>query len=453
MTFLRSQAGRPSAIDLVFVGLMSISILLAGYTGGMEAITKASVDSAKSAVELAVGLIGIMALWLGLIRVLEAGGLMLTLAEWIKPLMIQLFPSVPPAHPAMGAMLLNISANMLGLGNAATPFGLKAMAELDKLNPLPGTATNAMCLFLAINTSSVALFPLGVIGVRAAAGSTLPAAIWIPTFLATTVSTVLGISVSVWLGKRDQNYAKLSFQSSLQKSEIKEKSIKTDSLIETEENSNFDHLLYSPGLLSRFFSWGCFGAFLGAILYRAINSNDLGEFIRQEFISHWLLPALILLIVIYGVGRGVKVYEAVTEGAKQGFDIAIQIIPFLVAILVAIGMFRASGAMDKIIHFLSPYTNWIGLPVDVLPMALLRPLSGNGAFALMTEAIERDPNSYSAFVSSIIMGSTETTFYVLAVYFGSIGITNIRHGLVAALLADTSGILSACLFARIFWSG
>ncbi|WP_267383752.1 nucleoside recognition domain-containing protein [Cyanobacterium sp. uoEpiScrs1] len=453
MSFLRSQAGRPSAIDLVFISLMTISILLAGYTGGMESITKASVDSAKSAVELAIGLVGVMALWLGLIRVLEAGGLMFTLAEWLKPLMIRLFPDVPPTHPAMGAMLLNISANMLGLGNAATPFGLKAMAELDKLNPFPGTATNAMCLFLAINTSSVAILPLGVIGVRAAAGSTLPAAIWVPTFLATAVSTVVGISISVWLGQRDKNYAKLSSQSYPQISKTKDKSIQIDHLTEIEENPNFDHLLYSPSLLSRFFSWGCLGAFLGAILYRVINNDDLGEFIRQEFLAHWLLPALILLIVIYGIGRGVKVYEAVTEGAKQGFDIAIRIIPFLVVILVAIGIFRASGAMDKVIYFLSPYTAWIGLPADVLPMALLRPLSGNGAFALMSEAIERAPNSYSAFVSSIVMGSTETTFYVLAVYFGSIGIKNIRHGLIAALLADTSGILSACLFARIFWSG
>ena len=452
MTFLRSQAGRPSAIDLVFISLMAVSILLAGYTGRMEDITQASIDSAKSAVELAIGLVGIMALWLGLIRVLEAGGLMLTLAEWLKPLMIRLFPDVPPTHPAMGAMLLNISANMLGLGNAATPFGLKAMAELNKLNPFPGTATNAMCLFLAINTSSVALFPLGVIGVRAAAGSTLPSAIWIPTLLSTTVSTVLGIFVSTVLGQRDKDYARSSPQISLQTFEIKDQSININNFIEEEKKANFDHLLYSPGLLSRFFSWGCLGTFLGAILYRIIDSDNLGEFIRREFFAHWLLPSLILLIVIYGVGRGVKVYEAVTEGAKQGFDIAIRIIPFLVTILVAIGMFRASGAMDVVIHFWSPYTNWIGLPVDVLPMALLRPLSGNGAFAVMSEAIERAPDSYSAFVSSIVMGSTETTFYVLAVYFGSIGITNIRHGLVAALLADTSGILSACLFARIFWT-
>ncbi len=461
MSFLRPVRGKPSAINLVFVGLMAVSILLASYTGRMEAVTQASVDAARSAVQLAIGLMGIMALWLGLIRVLEAGGLMLTLAEWLKPLMVRLFPDVPPTHPAMGAMLLNISANMLGLGNAATPFGLKAMVELNKLNPFPGTATNAMCLFLAINTSSVTLFPLTIIGVRAAAGSTLPAAIWLPTLAATTVSTVVGVSVAAWLGYKDKDYAESFSQSSLEKTNISqeemeaemETDIEEDNDLDTEEIQNFDHLLYTPGLLSRLVAWGIVGAFLGAILYRGFNSENYWEFIRSDFLAHWLLPGLMLSIVVYGLGRGVKVYEAVTEGAKQGFDIAISIIPFLVAILVAIGMFRASGAMDAITVFLSPYTELIGLPVDVLPMALLRPLSGGGAFGLMSEAIERDPNSYSAFLSSIMMGSTETTFYVLAVYFGSIGIMNIRHGLIAALLADFSGILSACLLAQIFWGG
>ncbi len=470
MSFLRTQSGKPSAINLVFVGLMVISILLASYTGKMSDVTQASVDAANCAVQLAIGLIGVMALWLGLIRVLEAGGLMLTLAEWLKPLMVRLFPDVPPTHPAMGAMLLNISANMLGLGNAATPFGLKAMVELNKLNPFPGTATNAMCLFLAINTSSVTLFPLTIIGVRAAAGSTLPAAIWLPTLAATTVSTVVGVSVAAWLGYQDKDYAQSS-QSSLSSAMKEETKTEIDPPppllggeprggtkgggdgLDPEANPNFDHLLYTPGLLSRLIAWGVLGAFLGGILYQGFNTENYWEFIRSDFLAHWLLPGLMLLIVVYGVGRGVKVYEAVTEGAKQGFDIAIRIIPFLVAILVAIGMFRASGAMDGITVFLSPYTEWIGLPVDVLPMALLRPLSGSGAFGLMSEAIERDPNSYSAFVSSIMMGSTETTFYVLAVYFGSIGIMNIRHGLVAALLADFSGILSACLLAQIFWSG
>ncbi|MDJ0507665.1 MAG: nucleoside recognition domain-containing protein [Crocosphaera sp.] len=460
MSFLRPVSGKPSAINLVFVGLMAVSILLASYTGRMEAVTQASVDAAKSAVQLAIGLIGVMALWLGLIRVLEAGGLMLTLAEWLKPLMVRLFPDVPPTHPAMGAMLLNISANMLGLGNAATPFGLKAMVELNKLNPLEGTATNAMCLFLAINTSSVTLFPLTIIGVRAAAGSNLPAAIWLPTLAATTVSTIVGVSVATWLGHRDQDYAQSVSQSSIletktlrEETETDQEEIEEENGLDREEKQNFDHLLYTPGLFSRFVAWGLVGTFLGGFLYQGLKSENYFQFIRSDFLAHWLLPGLMLLIVVYGVGRGVKVYEAVTEGAKQGFDIAIRIIPFLVAILVAIGMFRASGAMDWITVFLSPYTEWIGLPVDVLPMALLRPLSGSGAFGLMSEAIERDPNSYSAFVSSVMMGSTETTFYVLAVYFGSIGIMNIRHGLVAALLADFSGIVSACLLAQIFWSG
>ena len=488
MSFLRTQSGKPSTINLVFVGLIAISIILASYTGKMEAVTQASVDAAKSSVQLAIGLIGIMALWLGLIRVLEAGGLMLTLAQWLKPLMVRLFPDVPPTHPAMGAMLLNISANMLGLGNAATPFGLKAMVELNKLNPFPGTATNAMCLFLAINTSSVTIFPLTIIGVRAAAGSTLPAAIWLPTLAATTISTVVGVSVATWLGYKDKDYAQSFSESSVLKTntlrqetdteidspplvppperklgggydldreekETEMEVIDGDHGLDTEESQNFEHLLYTPGLLSRLIAWGIVGAFLGAILYRGFNSENYWEFIRSDFLAHWLLPGLMLFIVVYGLGRGVKVYEAVTEGAKQGFDIAISIIPFLVAILGAIGMFRASGAMEGITVFLGPYTEWIGLPVDVLPMALLRPLSGGGAFGLMSEAIERDPNSYSAFVSSIMMGSTETTFYVLAVYFGSIGIMNIRHGLIAALLADFSGILSACLLAQIFWVG
>ncbi|MDJ0599069.1 MAG: hypothetical protein QNJ37_09565 [Crocosphaera sp.] len=317
-------------------------------------------------------------------------------------------------------MLLNISANMLGLGNAATPFGLKAMSELNKLNPLEGTATNAMCLFLAINTSSVTLFPLTVIGVRAAAGSNLPAAIWLPTLAATTVSTFVGVSVAAWLGSQDKDYAQSLSQSSVpeamtlrgeRETQREIEAMERDNGSDRSETPNFDHLLYYPGLLSRLLPWEFVGAFLGGFLYQGFNSENYWVFIRSDFLAHWLLPGLMLLIIVYGVGRGVKVYEAVTEGAKQGFDIAIRIIPFLVTILVAIAMFRASGAMDSITLFLSPYTEWFGLPADVLPMALLRPLSGSGAFGLMSEAIEQDPNSYSAFVSSVMMGSTETTFY------------------------------------------
>ncbi|MEM9543923.1 MAG: nucleoside recognition domain-containing protein, partial [Cyanobacteria bacterium P01_E01_bin.42] len=351
------------------------------------------------------------------------------------------------------AMILNISANMLGLGNAATPFGIKAMVELNKLNPLKGTATNAMCLFLAINTSSVAFFPLGVIGVRAAANSSEPAAIFLPTLLATLCSTVVGVAVASWLGRRSKPNLESGSQEveSVNGSSPEEQEI--DSSNDRVEETDYSHLLYPTGRVSPTIA-GLFAiAFAGSIVYGAIRSDKLGDFFNPDFISHWLMPILIFLIIIYGVGRGVKVYEAVTEGAKQGFDIAIRIIPFLVAILVAIGMFRASGAMETLSTLLSPLTNLIGMPPEVLPMALLRPLSGGGAFGIMSELVERSPDSYSAFLASTMMGSTETTFYVLAVYFGAVGITRIRHALVAGLLADATGLLAACLFASLFWTG
>ena len=212
-------------------------------------------------------------------------------------------------------------------------------------------------------------------------------------------------------------------------------------------------LFRSPaGTASKLFAWLFILGFLGSWVYGVINAGNLAGFFNQDFLSHWLMPALILLIIAYGVGRGVKVYEAVTEGAKQGFGIAISVIPFLVAILVAIGMFRASGAMDVIAKVLNPITSLIQLPAEVLPMALIRPLSGGGAFGIMSEVVEKAPDSYSAFVASTMMGSTETTFYVLAVYFGAVGITRIRHALVAALLADATGLIAACFLSSIFFN-
>jgi len=453
MSQANPPSGKPSAINIVFVGFIAVAILFAGYTGKMEAVTKASFESAKTAVNLAIDLIGVMALWLGLVRVLEAGGLMYSLANFLKPLMVKLFPDVPPTHPAMGAIILNISANMLGLGNAATPFGIKATIELNKLNPLKGTATNAMCLFLAINTSSVTLFPLGVIGVRAAANSSNPAAIFLPTLLATICSTVVGVSVAYWLGKRDKLWLKSYSQEVESVSEQSPEELEINSSGDGVEEADYSHLLYPTGRASQIIAWLFTIAFGGTIVYGMIRSENLGDFFYQDLMSHWLMPILILLIITYGVGRGVKVYEAVTEGAKQGFEIAIRIIPFLVAILVAIGMFRASGAMETVSNLLSPLTNLIGMPGEVLPMALLRPLSGGGAFGVMSELVERSPDSYSAFLASTMMGSTETTFYILAVYFGAVGITRIRHALVAGLLADATGLLAACIFSSLFWMG
>ncbi|MGB3653497.1 MAG: nucleoside recognition domain-containing protein [Rivularia sp. (in: cyanobacteria)] len=448
MTQSNSSSQKPSAINLVFVGFIVIAIIFAAYTNNMEAVTEASFESAKTAVNLSINLIGVMALWLGLVRVLEAGGLMYTLAKYLKPLMVKLFPDVPPTHPAMGAIILNISANMLGLGNAATPFGIKAMVELNKINPLKGTATNAMCLFLAINTSSVTILPLNVIGVRAAASSENPAAIWIPTLIATLCSTFVGVTVALWLGKR----SKMSGEAPLESDSM----VKSDNLAveadEIVEEADYSHLLYPVGKASKLIAWLFILGFIGSWVYGVIKAGSLTGFFNQDFLSHWLMPALILLIITYGVGRGVKVYEAVTEGAKQGFNIAISVIPFLVAILVAIGMFRASGAMSVIANALNPITTLIRLPAEVLPMALIRPLSGGGAFGIMSEIVEKAPDSYSAFVASTMMGSTETTFYVLAVYFGAVGITRIRHALVAALLADATGLIAACFLSFIFWN-
>ncbi|NET56009.1 MAG: spore maturation protein [Symploca sp. SIO2E6] len=485
MSQANQPSGKPSAINIVFVGFIAVAILFAGYTGKMEEITQASFDSAKAAVNLAISLIGVMALWLGLVRVLEAGGLMYNLANILKPLMVKLFPDVPPTHPAMGAMILNISANMLGLGDAATPFGIKAMVELNKLNPVKGTATNAMCLFLAINTSSVVLFPLGVIGVRAAANSSNPAAIFLPTLLATICSTIVGVSIASWLGRRDTETRRRGDAETRRREDAETRrredaetrrrgdaetrrpedaetrritgseSSPEEGEIDNSDNqvaeSDYSHLLYPTGRTSQIIAWLFMLGFAGTIVYGVISSGSLGDFFNDDFISHWLMPILMLLIITYGVGRGVKIYEAVTEGAKQGFEIAIRIIPFLVAILFAIGMFRASGAMEILSNLLSPVTNLIGMPAEVLPMALVRPLSGSGAFGIMSELVERSPDSYSSFVASTMMGSTDTTFYVLAVYFGAVGITRIRHALAAGLIADATGIIVACILSSLFW--
>ena len=435
------QQERGSAINLVFIFFVVGSILFASFTGKMQAITDASFDSAKGAVTLAINLIGIMALWLGLMRVLEAGGFMYSLARLLRPIMSRLFSDVPPENPAMSAMILNISANMLGLGNAATPFGIRAMIALNKLNPIPGTATNAMCLFLAINTSSVALFPLGTIGVRAAANAKDPAAIWAPSFIATLVSTAVGVAAALWLARF----------SAAKDATSKDSAAEAIDEVAKYEDEDYSHLLVPTSLVAKIRAWGLFAVFMVAAALGIYHAESKAVFIKEQILSFWLMPGLMLAIILYGFGRGVRVYEAVTEGAKQGFEIAIRIIPFLVAILVAIGMFRASGAMELLSGYLLPLTQPLGMPAEVLPMALIRPLSGSGAFGVMSELVSRAPDSYEAFLASVMMGSTETTFYVLAVYFGAVGIVRIRHALVAALLADTAGIIASCLVSPLFY--
>jgi spore maturation protein SpmA len=410
----------------------------------MEQMLDASFESAKSAVNLAIGLIGVMALWLGLMKVAEAGGLMRLIARAISPVMVRLFPHVPAEHPAMSAMIMNMAANALGLGNAATPMGIKAMIELDQLNRNKGEATNAMCLFLAINTSSVTLLPLGVIGVRASAGATEPASILIPTLVATICSTAMAIIASkafVYFSDRETRVEILSANPEEEKQHAVAGGNSKQGLHEDPQ---------PPGQIGRWAAILTILAFTGGLIYRVSISNDMAV-LGKEILSYWLLPAIMCGLLLFGYLRGVKVYEAATAGAKEGFQVAVKIIPFLVMILVAIGMFRASGAFDLMVSALQSITSVIGMPADALPMALMRPLSGSGAFGIMSEVVSRDPNSFSSFLVSTMQGSTETTFYVLAVYFGAIGVVRSRHAVSAALLADATGILAALFICHLMF--
>ncbi len=430
---------KPSAINSIWLAMIVLATVTAAYTGRMDEVTKASFDSAKAGVMLAIGLIGPMALWLGIMKVVEAGGLMRAIARAVRPLMIRLFPEVPAEHPAMSAMIMNMAANALGLGNAATPMGIKAMQELEKLAPEKGTATNAMCLFLAINTSSVTLLPLGVITVRAAAGATSPAAILVPSLLATICSTTVAILMAKTLAAREQAAPVVT----IEKENPKEEEL---------PSSQAHDELFPPGPVCKSLIWLLVAAFVGGMAYQAIQNPPSSLFSSDSLnaLSAWLIPILISGLLIYGYLRGVKVYETLTEGAKEGFQTAIRIIPFMVAIFVAIGMFRASGAMDILIKIFTPLTSLINMPAESLAMAFMRPLSGSGAFGIMSEIVSQDPDSFLSFLVSTMQGSTETTFYVLAVYFGSVGIKRTRHALPAALCADAAGVLAAVAVCN-FW--
>lgn len=382
----------------------------------MDALSTAMVESAAGAVELSLGLVGVMALFLGLMKIAEAGGLLTILARLIRPLMTRLFPEVPPEHPAMGAMILNLSANALGLGNAATPFGIRAMQELDKLNPRKGTATNAMVLFLAINTSSVTLLPTGVIALRAAAGSIEPAAILPTTLFASICATATAILAAKLLQRWAGGDAP-----------------RLEAAAAADGSNEFSANEAYPLWASLLF----LGALLGLIPLTLLYGRA---------ISPWVLPVLMVGFLLFGMLRRVAIYEAFVEGAKEGFQVALRIIPYLVAILVAVGMLRASGALEAAVGWLGQWTALVGLPAEALPMALLRPLSGSGAYAVLAATINDPaigPDSYVGFLVSTLQGSTETTFYVLAVYFGAIQVRRIRHALAAALAADVVGIAAA----------
>ncbi|WP_119166534.1 nucleoside recognition domain-containing protein [Algihabitans albus] len=431
-------------MNLVFFALVAIAFAVAAVrqllwnAGGLDEVapmallTDEMIAAARASVELAIGLVGVMALFLGLMKVAEQGGLLVIIAKTVRPLMTRLFPDVPPNHPAMGAMILNISANVLGLGNAATPFGIRAMQELDKLNPHKGTATNAMALFLAINTSSVTLLPTGVIALRASLGSTEPAAIVPTTLVATLCSTIVAIVVAKSLQRffatpspdpEVEAAEQASGAAAAERSEI------PGDIPDAPAGSDEAYPLRVSLL----------------VLLGVATLVPLTVLYGRE-ISPWIVPALMVGLLGFGMAKGVRVYECFVEGAKDGFQVALKIIPYLVAILVAVAMFRASGALEALVVAIGSVTDPLGLPAEAVPMALLRPLSGSGAYGVMTSIMQdpaTGPDTYVGFLVSTLQGSTETTFYVLAVYFGAVQIRRIRHALAAGISADIAGVIAA----------
>ena len=430
----------------LFIVVALASVLLAAFTGQMQSVTDAMLNSARGAVELAIGLVGVMAFFLGLMRVAQDGGLTAELSRIVSPVMRLLFPSIPAGSPAMSAMVLNISANMLGLGNAATPFGIKAIEELDKYNTQKGTATNAMALFLAINTAGLALLPSGVIGVRAALGSANAAGIWFPTWFASGCATVMGVTAAILLSRLPRYRASEPPPATGDRPSQDVAEASTD----LADDASIPLVSRWRQWIGRLF-WVVFFALAARNVFNRLDTETAGAVFR-ETLSFWMLPALVAVFVLYGWVRRVPVYESLVEGAKEGFQVALRIIPFLVAILVVIGMFRASGGLEIIVELIAPITALVGMPGEALPMALLRPLSGSGALGVASEAMTvHGPDSLIGYMVSTYQGSTETTFYTLAVYFGAIGVKVTRHTVPACLLADVTGILAATFIVNLMF--
>lgn len=403
-------------MNWVFFLLVASAVGLAAWSelrhggGAMAALAEATLKAAEGAVPLAFGLVGVMALFLGLMRVAEAAGLVRGLARLLAPLLTRLFPEVPPGHPAMGAMVMNVAANILGLGNAATPFGIRAMEHLESLNADKGRASNPQVLFLAINTAGITILPTSVIALRAGLGAADPAAVVAPTLAATLFSTIIAVIAARLLQRLSPAPPSLST-----------------------EIQDAEAIATAP-------AWACWLAGLSVLAFipvMALWGNVLGP---------WIVPGLMVGLLGAGLARRVPVYEVFVEGAREGFAVAVRIIPYLVAILAATAMFRASGAMEAVLAPLGRVLAPLGVPAEALALAGMRSLSGSGSFALLASYL-RDPaigvDSAAGILLGTIYGSSETTFYVIAVYFGAVGIRRIRHALAAGLIADLAGLATA----------
>ncbi|MDP1680462.1 MAG: nucleoside recognition domain-containing protein [Burkholderiales bacterium] len=398
---------------LVACAVALFKVIASGQGELLVPLTQSLFESAKTGFEISLGLAGVMTLWLGLMRVAEAGGFLALITRGLAPLFKRLMPEVPAAHPAQGAVVMNLSANVLGLDNAATPLGLKAMRELQTLNPTPATATNAMILFLVLNASSVTLLPLTVFTFRAQMGAADPTDVFVPILVATYCSTLVGL-LAVAFAQR----------------------------------INLLHPIVLAYLAAATALVGGMAAYFGQLAPAELQ--------RQSAIfSNALLLVLIVAFLLGALWRRVKVYEVFIEGAKEGFQVAVQIIPYLIGMLLAIGLLRASGALEAMlegIRYLVQGAGWDDRFVEALPTALVKPFSGSGARAMMVETMRvYGADSFAGRLSSVIQGSTETTFYVLAVYFGSVGVTRSRHAISCALLAELAGVVAAILVCYAFF--
>lgn len=407
-------------LNYIWVAFFVIAFIVAlgklVFLGDMEIFTElvnATFDSSKNAFEISLGLTGILALWLGLMKIGEQSGLIGALSRWLSPVFCRLFPDIPKGHPAMGSIFMNLSANMLGLDNAATPMGLKAMKELQELNPRKDTATNPMIMFLVINTSGLILIPVSIMMYRAQMGAAQPTDIFIPTLLTTTVSTFVGVAV-VSISQRI-------------------------------------NLLCKPILMLV----GGIALFFAALIYLSVRlgRDQMGTY--STLTANIILFSIMLFFILWGVWKRTNVYDAFIEGAKEGFTTAVRIIPYLVAFLVGIAVFRASGAMDLLVEGIGAVVGWFGVDtsfVGALPTALMKSLSGSGANGLMIDAMkEYGADSFVGRMSCVVRGASDTTFYILAVYFGSVGVTRTRNAVTCGLLADLSGIVAGIFISYLFF--
>ena len=388
--------------------------LFNGHAAIFSEIIQSTFDMASLSVEVAIGLIGVLCLWLGFFRIAEKSGLITVLSRALEPLFTRLMPEVPRGHKAHGSITMNIAANMLGLDNAATPMGLKAMQDLQQLNPVKENATNAQILFLVLNTSSVTLLPVTIFMYRAQQGAAEPTAVFIPILMATSASTLAGLIAVAWV-QRIQ--------------------------------------LFDRVILSYLFG---FAVLMAALATYLVSQPAEQMSSASSVLGNLVLFSIIMLFLFAGWWKKINVYDAFIDGAKEGFDVAVRLIPFLVGMLVAIGVLRTSGVLDGIIVGIETLFSAIGMNTDfvqALPTALMKPLSGSGARAMMLETMNNfGVDSFPATVAAIMQGSTETTFYVLAVYFGSVGIKHVRHAVSCALVADLAGILTAIFAGYWFFS-